>query len=126
MRATSNRTGFDVGKPEAVLAKLEAERESEDAVLASSIKMLLEARPTWHSQGACRGSGIDFTGSGANQISAALQICGGCPVRADCLDWALEIDDRVAILGGMTPSARRRLVKARHASTIKEDSDAAA
>jgi hypothetical protein len=47
-------------------------------------------------------------------------------VRADCLQWAIEVDDKVAVLGGMTPSARRRLADAHQSTTIEEDSDAAA
>jgi WhiB family redox-sensing transcriptional regulator len=108
MRATSNRTGFDIGKPE-------------DVLLARSIKMLLGVRPAWHSQGACRWSGIDFTSRGGDQQAAALQLCGRCPVRTECLDWAIEVDDQSAILGGMTPAARRRLVNAHRTDTAPTD-----
>jgi hypothetical protein len=94
------RAGFDQGRRDQVLENLEAEAVSEDLLLARSIKMLLAARQAWHYEGACRGSDIDFTSRGRNQRSAALQICGGCSVRTDCLAWAVEVDDRVAILGG--------------------------
>jgi WhiB family redox-sensing transcriptional regulator len=126
MRATANRAGFDIGRPDRVLDNLEAERQSEEALLAVSIQMLLDARPAWQSEGACIGGGIDFTSRGPIQISAALQLCGVCPVRAACLSWAIEVDDKVAVLGGMTPAVRKRLVDANRSATIEDDSDAAA
>ena len=84
------------------------------AVLA----LLERARPAWHSLGACRGLGLDFTGiKSPKNVSACVQVCGVCEVRADCLDWALAIDDRDAVLGGMDPVARRRLARNRNAAT---------
>lgn len=37
---------------------------------------------------------------------AAIEICGRCPVREDCLGWALEMPEPVGIWGGLT--ARQR------------------
>ncbi len=39
----------------------------------------------------------------------AVEICERCPVRDDCLQWALEMPEPVGIWGGTTPKQRRRL-----------------
>ncbi len=39
----------------------------------------------------------------------AKVICGRCPVIVECLSWALEVDDRWAILGGLTPTERANI-----------------
>ena len=47
----------------------------------------------------------------------ALEICGECPVRAECLEWALEsMPD--GICGGHTAEQRRVMRRARHAAAV--------
>lgn len=43
-----------------------------------------------------------------NNIARAKAVCRACPVREQCLAWAVEIGDDWAILGGMTPVERVR------------------
>ncbi|MGV3712239.1 DNA-binding protein WhiA [Pseudolysinimonas sp.] len=38
---------------------------------------------------------------------AAVRVCGTCPVRRDCLAYAVERDEREGIWGGTTPRQRR-------------------
>ena len=45
--------------------------------------------------------------------SMARFLCGGCPVQAECLEWALETDSRYGVWGGMSETRRRRLHIAR-------------
>jgi hypothetical protein len=33
-------------------------------------------------------------------------MCGGCVVRAECLDYAVAVDAEVGIFGGLTASER--------------------
>lgn len=65
----------------------------------------------WVDQAACKGADLDLfynEGLGANTAKkTALRICAGCPVRMDCLNYALHTDDGWAILGGTTPRQRR-------------------
>lgn len=42
----------------------------------------------------------------------AKRICGECPVRAACLQYALDHDIRTGIWGGMSPTQRRKLRRA--------------
>jgi WhiB family redox-sensing transcriptional regulator len=37
------------------------------------------------------------------------RVCRACPVRAECLEYALEHDERFGIWGGMSERERRRL-----------------
>lgn len=39
--------------------------------------------------------------------TAAKAICAGCPVRVDCLDFALASKERFGVWGGMTEKERR-------------------
>ncbi len=38
----------------------------------------------------------------------AKRICGACPVRSDCLDYALTHEERFGIWGGLSERERRR------------------
>ena len=39
----------------------------------------------------------------------AKKVCTGCDVRAECLEYALEHDERFGIWGGLSERERRRL-----------------
>jgi WhiB family redox-sensing transcriptional regulator len=43
----------------------------------------------------------------------AKRVCNACEVRAECLDWALEKDEKFGVLGGMSERERRREAKRR-------------
>ena len=65
-------------------------------------------------EGVCRDSApeVFFPHDGAG-VALAQQICRGCPVRAECLEFA--IDNRIAdgVWGGRSERARRRIVRER-------------
>ena len=42
----------------------------------------------------------------------AKKVCRGCEVRAECLEYALEHDERFGIWGGLSERERRRLKRA--------------
>ncbi|MEA2702128.1 MAG: WhiB family transcriptional regulator, redox-sensing transcriptional regulator [Actinomycetota bacterium] len=70
---------------------------------------------TWRSRGNCHGADVNLFFPDAGDVAgeaAAKAICAGCPVRAICLDFALDGDD-VGIWGGVGGATRRRLRKAR-------------
>lgn len=47
------------------------------------------------------------------EIKSAKTICNRCPIKNDCLDYALEADEPFGIWGGTTPADRRQLKKYR-------------
>jgi WhiB family redox-sensing transcriptional regulator len=48
-------------------------------------------------------------------VRVPKRICGGCEVRAECLEYALETGQRFGIWGGLSERERRPLVAAREA-----------
>jgi WhiB family redox-sensing transcriptional regulator len=42
---------------------------------------------------------------------ATKQLCDMCPVRAECLDWALRTDQESGIWGGMTRYQREQITR---------------
>lgn len=78
----------------------------------------------WQNDGLCReiGSELFFVETGESTVTTmAKRICNGtpgvtepCPIRSRCLDWALDVDDRWAVLGGTSPRQRRKLAVERN------------
>jgi hypothetical protein len=46
----------------------------------------------------------------------AKKVCGGCEVRAECLNYALENDERFGIWGGLPEQQRRGIARSRKAA----------
>lgn len=69
---------------------------------------------SWTDRGACVGEPpeIFFPGQGED-ASLAKGICARCPVRVDCLDFALSTTERFGIWGGLSERERRRIRRAR-------------
>lgn len=44
------------------------------------------------------------------RIAAAKKICAGCPVKIDCLEYALANKFKEGIYGGTSPTERHRLL----------------
>ena len=66
----------------------------------------------WRTKAACASVPTEIFYPPKGQESLALEVCASCPVRKECLDYAIEyegssvIDDRHGIFGGMTPKER--------------------
>jgi WhiB family transcriptional regulator, redox-sensing transcriptional regulator len=71
-------------------------------------------RPAWWSHAACRGCdpALFFPERG-EQVAAAKRVCLTCPVRPECLDYALEKGEKFGIWGGKSEQERRRMRRAR-------------
>lgn len=75
----------------------------------------------WHVRGACHGMDVEdaeavfFPGPRDHEdIAEAKELCGWCPVRRDCLDFALENALKEGIWGGLTKAERAPLHKNLH------------
>ncbi|WP_033292423.1 WhiB family transcriptional regulator [Amycolatopsis jejuensis] len=55
---------------------------------------------------------ISAIGPGARQVEKAKAVCARCPVRAECLTYALDNGLDNGIFGGTTELERRKLVRA--------------
>ncbi|MFN8075291.1 MAG: WhiB family transcriptional regulator [Kineosporiaceae bacterium] len=67
----------------------------------------------WASRGACRTSDPDTLFVQGAAQNRAKTICGGCPVRVECLADALDNRTEFGVWGGMTERERRALLKRR-------------
>lgn len=54
-----------------------------------------------------------LTNDDGQRESAAKAVCSRCPVRDECLDFALATDERYGIWGGMTREERLKAKRAR-------------
>lgn len=65
--------------------------------------------PDW-SLAACRGlpSSLFFAEHGDSpSVSEARAVCATCPIRVECLDYAVSNGERWGVWGGLTPQERR-------------------
>lgn len=61
----------------------------------------------WIDQAACTGLNPDlFHPARGEPSDAAKTVCAGCPVRSDCLDFALRTNQQFGIWGGLSERAR--------------------
>ncbi|MBL3669999.1 WhiB family transcriptional regulator [Streptomyces sp. M2CJ-2] len=78
----------------------------------------------WRTRAACRDEDPDLffpigtSGPALLQTEQAKAVCRRCPVREQCLDWALESGQSLGVWGGTSETERRALkrrLKARRA-----------
>lgn len=83
-------------------------------ILASALA-LGNADYSWRSRAICRDTDPDLffpvgtTGHALVQIDRAKQVCSECPVRVECLEFALETNQDSGIWGGTSEEERRAL-----------------
>ncbi|MFI6950292.1 WhiB family transcriptional regulator [Streptomyces sp. NPDC050422] len=69
----------------------------------------------WRTHAACRDEDPDLffpigsTGPALVQTEDAKAVCHGCPVREECLRWALENGQDAGVWGGLGEAERRAL-----------------
>jgi WhiB family redox-sensing transcriptional regulator len=75
---------------------------------------LQEAERGWQERANCLGVDPDlfFPERGAS-TREAKEVCRGCVVREDCLEFALVNGEKFGIWGGLSERERRRLRRAR-------------
>jgi WhiB family transcriptional regulator, redox-sensing transcriptional regulator len=77
------------------------------------------AETWWIEQGACIGEDpelffpVGSTGPAIEQTVRAVAVCRRCPVRADCLEWALDTCQDAGVWGGLGEEERREIRRAR-------------
>ncbi len=72
----------------------------------------------WMASGSCAEEPPStFFPSDGTGVIVAQQICAGCPVAAECLEYALAHRIDHGVWGGASERQRRRLLKARKTAT---------
>ncbi len=83
-------------------------------ILASSLA-LANADYSWRNRAVCKDTDPDLffpvgtTGQALVQIDRAKEVCGTCPVKSDCLEYALETNQDSGIWGGLDEEQRRNI-----------------
>jgi WhiB family redox-sensing transcriptional regulator len=101
--------------------------------------LLLEVPGDWRHRARCRGEDPELffpTGTAGPveaQVQAAKAVCAACPVRGECLAWALDAgsDADYGVWGGLDEAERRtlrrggrRLARDRHGTVACYDANA--
>jgi WhiB family redox-sensing transcriptional regulator len=80
----------------------------------------------WLARAACRGMDPElFFPDRGESTEPAKAVCAACPVRAECLDYALTNGERFGVWGGASERERRALRRDR-ARAARADRGAAA
>lgn len=83
-------------------------------------------QPAWHERALCAQTDPDaFFPENGSSTREAKQICGRCPVRAECLEDALRRDERFGVWGATSETERRSLRRARTTTAGPEPTSAA-
>lgn len=86
-------------------------RVEEETVHELQIVGLAEqAAPSWQERALCAQTDPEaFFPEKGGSTREAKRVCTGCDVRSECLDYALENDERFGIWGGLSERERRKL-----------------
>lgn len=64
----------------------------------------------WRDEALCKGLPPDqFFPNSETEQEAAARLCGGCAVRAECLEYALITNQRDGVWGGTTEKQRAKM-----------------
>jgi WhiB family redox-sensing transcriptional regulator len=86
---------------------------------------MIEYSANWRAASACLHTDPDVffpvaAGTAASkQVARALRICDGCPVKGQCLDFAMRSGEKDGIWGGTTPEERIRARRARNRRPVR-------
>jgi WhiB family redox-sensing transcriptional regulator len=93
---------------------------------------MMEYATDWRAAGACLAADPDLffpvaAGNAAGRDTArALRICDSCPVKRQCLEFAMRNGEVSGIWGGTTPEERIRVLRGRAPRRPGRRSDRAA
>jgi WhiB family redox-sensing transcriptional regulator len=82
--------------------------------MESLLQLLEDGKSGWQAQANCMGVDPDlFFPERGGSTREAKEVCRGCVVREDCLEYALANGEKFGIWGGMSERERRRVRRAR-------------
>jgi WhiB family redox-sensing transcriptional regulator len=99
--------------PDLLRGDVEAYEPSEFSDLTGDFDLLFDAiEQDWQEQALCAQTDPEaFFPEKGGSTREAKRICKACGVRDECLEYALEHDERFGIWGGLSERERRRLKK---------------
>jgi WhiB family redox-sensing transcriptional regulator len=67
-------------------------------------------RPDWMAHGACKDrTDVSFFPGRGEDSDPAKKVCYGCPVRLQCLTYAMQQGEKYGIWGGLSERDRKRI-----------------
>ncbi len=111
-RQVSARMG--VSPRTVVRARRRAEQPGDLSTVEAVARLLVgpagNGREAWRDEALCREVDAElFFPERGGSVREAKRVCASCPVRAECLDWAITHDQRYGVWGGLTPNERMQL-----------------
>jgi WhiB family redox-sensing transcriptional regulator len=81
-----------------------------DSTTAPFAGLVAGADESWRLEGLCAETDPEaFFPEKGGSTRDAKRVCAGCPVRLECLEYALGNDERFGIWGGLSERERRRV-----------------
>lgn len=78
----------------------------------------MEREERWQNRAQCLGVDTDlFFPERGQSMAEARAVCAGCPVRVQCLEYALANGEKCGVWGGKSERERRRIRKERSPTT---------
>lgn len=75
-------------------------------------RLVLTRPPAWAERARCVDADPDtFFGGKGHPVGPAKAICSRCPVKAECLDWAIQQGEQYGVWGGTSPRERLLLLR---------------
>jgi WhiB family redox-sensing transcriptional regulator len=97
-----------IARPELTLLTAPSASDAPESVPEPPSAM--DAEETWRLDALCAETDPEaFFPEKGGSTRDAKRVCGGCAVRAECLEFALTNDERFGIWGGLSERERRRL-----------------
>jgi WhiB family transcriptional regulator, redox-sensing transcriptional regulator len=76
--------------------------------------------PNWMTQARCRdGASSEFFPSDGVGVERARRICAECPVKVECLEYALTYRIDHGVWGGCSERERRRMLRRRRVTITR-------
>jgi WhiB family transcriptional regulator, redox-sensing transcriptional regulator len=94
--------------------------------MATNSDQLIPTTEVWRTKAACASVAPDLffpageTGDALEQAEAAKAICAGCPVRSECLEFAIATRQQYGIWGGTTEVERRSIRRRRQEAARRQ------
>ena len=95
-------------------------RSRSDLNLAQAFAEVQGLETTWQQHAACVNCAgeVDFFPARGESVRDAKAICAVCPVKRECLDFALRLKVAHGVWGGLSERERRSLRRERHRAHV--------
>jgi len=109
-------TRFSSFSTQAYRPRIAGMRSRTDPGLSDPVVLEQDVAPTWQQFAACvnHAGRVDFFPARGESTRDAKAVCAACPVREECLEFALRLKVAHGVWGGMSERERRTLRRDRH------------